>query len=340
MEETTSAPRRRGRKPAAPPEVEDEPQRTTPGRKKKPRVSFEQQPEEEQPARTKKRKVGRPSLGEAAPSDTNTQAPSSRGKGRDAAERRSGDEAGEETQRADKSRRRSSQVDLLIADAPSKPDSLPHITSRTRAVSQAVIDAKWTPLTAPSINAATEVLTLATRPIVESMANSQIRRRQTSSALAQIHRKISRMLQRGTPFPPVKPSSTASRGRKSAGHEAELNFESVVDSAAALERQLGPVQGAVELLKREKRKMEEELEKDYQTLRNLEAGAKGETRQRRERLKKMHVLAPEKRVERDGEDLVFDKGGGVPPGMVFKVCLAFCSQEAVLTWCRVLGMAS
>lgn len=297
------------------------------GRKKNPRVSFEQQPEGEQQEPAKKRKRGRPSLKEAAPSDTNTQAPKGKAKETSGA-RRSGDHPDEETSEPeDTARRRSSQVALLIADAPPKRKSLPHIASKTRGIKQSVIDAKWAPLTAPSITAATETLMLAHRPIMQRMSNSQARRRHASSALSYLHRRISRHLQRGAPFPPPAAALTAGRGRKKVGHEAELDFESVLDGTAALERQLDPALHAVELLKREKARMEEELEKDYQTLRNLEAGAKGETRQRRERLRKMHVLAPEKRVERDEEDLVFDKGGGVPPGMVFKVCFCFGSRK-------------
>lgn len=111
--------------------------------------------------------------------------------------------------------------------------------------------------------------------------------------------------------------------RRKVGHEAELDFESVLDNTAALERQLDPALHAVDLLKREKERMEKELERDYDTLRNLEAGARGEGRQRRERLRKMHVLAPEKRVEKEEEEFVFDERGGVPPGMIFKVCFFF-----------------
>lgn len=59
-----------------------------------------------------------------------------------------------------------------------------------------------------------------------------------------------------------------------------------------LERQLDPGLHAVELLRREKKRIEGELEKDYETLRNLEAGARGQARQQRELLKKAHVLAP------------------------------------------------
>lgn len=320
--------RRKGHQQAAE-EAQDEPQPAKPGRKKKSRVSIAQQEEEDQQEPPKKRKRGRPSLKDAAPSDANAEtSKSTKGKAttssgatrQPAGKRRSMEQPVEEEEPTETSRRISGQMALVDDEAPPKPRWLPHITSKSTAVKQSTIDAKWGPLTGPSINAANETLTLAHRPIMQRMSNSQARRQHTSSALALLHRRISRKLQRGLPFPPPTAVPVSGKGRKRSGHEAELDFESVLDGTAALERQLDPALHAVELLKREKEKMEEELERDYQTLRNLEAGARGEGRQRRERLKKMHVLAPEKREERDGGDFVFDKGAGVPPGMVFQVC--------------------
>jgi hypothetical protein len=102
----------------------------------------------------------------------------------------------------------------------------------------------------------------------------------------------------------------------------------VLNGSQALERQLDPALHAVELLRKETERMERELERDYKTLRNLEAGARGQARQQREQLKKAHVLAhvlaPEAAVARekreDDVEMVFDDGkGSVPPGAVFKV---------------------
>lgn len=270
--------------------------------------------EAEKQQQLRKPRRGRPSLEEAAPSDITRQSHETKRSGR-----RTAEEATEEpSETARTSRRTSSGIELLIADAPSKPRTIPHVIPRTRGVKQSVVDAKWGPLDLASQNAATETLVLAHRPIMQRMSNSQQRRQFSATALGQVHRRISRQLQRGFPFPPSALTHATGRGRRKAGHEAELDFESVLDGTAALERQLDPALHAIELLKREKKKMEEELERDYATLRNLEAGARGETRLRKERLRKMHVLAPEKREERDHEDFVFDKGGGVPPGMAFK----------------------
>ncbi|KPM34129.1 hypothetical protein AK830_g12446, partial [Neonectria ditissima] len=76
---------------------------------------------------------------------------------------------------------------------------------------------------------------------------------------------------------------------------AQLDFDSVLDGRAALERQLGPAVHAVELLRAEQQRVERELERDYETLRRLEASARAQTRERKEQMKKAHVLAPTKR---------------------------------------------
>jgi hypothetical protein len=98
------------------------------------------------------------------------------------------------------------------------------------------------------------------------------------------------------------PSARAPRGRQTGaappaasvvdGRAVELDFESVLDAKQALERQLDPALHAVELLNREKEKLERELEKDYEALRNLESSAKAQGREYRGMLKKAHVLAP------------------------------------------------
>lgn len=219
-------------------------------------------------------------------------------------------------------RRRSSQIAQLEADAPLK--SYPHVTPRVRGVKQSTIDAKWNPLSAPSIAAATEALTLAHRPIMQRLANNQQRRQHTSSALSLLHRRISRKLHRGLPFPPpgVPAAGPRRRGRrpKAGGHDAELDFESVLDGVRTLERQLDPALHSVELLHKERERMGRELERDYKTLRNLEAGARGQARQQREQLKKAHVLAPEAPENREEDaQMVFDHKGSLPPGAVFKV---------------------
>lgn len=96
-----------------------------------------------------------------------------------------------------------------------------------------------------------------------------------------------------------------------------MDFESVLDGAQALERQLEPILHAVELLRREKESMEVELEKDYLTLQNLEAGAKGQARERRDQIKRAHVLVPET-MSGSRDDGVGKEGDG-GRGALFKV---------------------
>ncbi|POR31723.1 Uncharacterized protein TPAR_08076, partial [Tolypocladium paradoxum] len=85
----------------------------------------------------------------------------------------------------------------------------------------------------------------------------------------------------------------AQQRRADGGRETELDFEAVLDGKALLEAQLGPAAHAVELLRREKERVERELERDYEMLRGLEAGARAQAREQRGLLKKAHVLAPE-----------------------------------------------
>lgn len=95
-----------------------------------------------------------------------------------------------------------------------------------------------------------------------------------------------------------------------AGREVELNFESVLDGKLNLERQLEPALDGLEVLRREKEAMEEELEQDYETLRNLEADARDQARDKRRLLKKAHVFTPAPSVKReDGEEGVKENDG-------------------------------
>lgn len=245
----------------------------------------------------------------------------------------------------------------LEADAPPKPYA--HVAPRVRTIRQSTIDDRWSPLNATSIAAASETLALAHRPVMQRVAGNTQRRRHTSSALTLLHRRICRKLERGLPFPPtvVAPATATAaaaprrRGRprgptSRAGVEAEMDFETVLDGSQALERQLDPALHAVELLTREREHMERELERDYKTLRNLEAGATAQARAQREQLKKAHALVPEAVAARRGSDqegeerererddvgaVVFDHQGAVPPGTVFKVNL---SLSLSLSLCR------
>jgi hypothetical protein len=140
------------------------------------------------------------------------------------------------------------------------------------------------------------------------------------------------------------PSARAPRGRQQAGagsvptaaaaaavsdgRATELDFESVLDAKQALERQLDPALHAVELLEREKEKLERELERDYEALRNLESSAKAQGREYRGLLKKAHVLAPtpemllSQRKKMAEQDVYFNHSGSSSPGGLFSVSLS------------------
>lgn len=206
-----------------------------------------------------------------------------------------------------------------------------HVAPLVRGVKQSTIDAKWTPLGPPSVAIASEVLELAHRPILQRMTGTARRRQHTSAALSIAYRRITRKLQRGLPFPPAgMPSNTRGGGRGDGGRETELDFESVLDGRQGLERQLDPALHAVELLQKERDRMVQELERDYMTLRNLEAGARTQAREQREQLKRAHVLAPEASRASHPEDveMIFDEEK-LPSGNTFKVRLPFIMSEGI-----------
>jgi hypothetical protein len=117
---------------------------------------------------------------------------------------------------------------------------------------------------------------------------------------------MERKLARGLPFPPGNSSKTTKRRLDADGGRAlELDFEAVLDGKAALERQLVPGMHAVDLLKTEKERIERELERDYEELRNLEANARAQTRERKDLFRKAHVLAPTSRPANKDQDTTF-----------------------------------
>lgn len=199
---------------------------------------------------------------------------------------------------AQKRRRASPNPDAEDDDFPPSPlKPYPHIAPRVRRIRQSVIEAKWSTLAGSALSAVSLTLQLAHRPILQRLSNTQQRRDFTSAALRLITHRINRKISRGLPFPPASMITRRPRGGKGAdesdsGRAAELDFESVLDAKQALERQLDPALHAVELLAREKGRMEKELERDYETLRNLESSARGQAREVRGLLKKAHVLAP------------------------------------------------
>ncbi|RGP66664.1 cylicin ii [Fusarium sporotrichioides] len=189
---------------------------------------------------------------------------------------------------------------------PSPPKPYLHIAPFKRTIRSSHIAAKWSPLTGSSLLAATSILTLAQRPVLQRTATTRNRRDHATAALNLVSRRIERKLDRGVPFPPAS-STTSTRRRADAdgGRAMELDFEAVLDGKQALERQLHPGKHAVELLKAERDRMEKELEKDYEVLRSLEANARAQTKERKDLFRKAHVLAPTSLPKNQGQDTQF-----------------------------------
>ncbi|KAL6885144.1 CENP-Q, a CENPA-CAD centromere complex subunit domain-containing protein [Trichoderma longibrachiatum] len=219
-----------------------------------------------------------------------------------------------------------------LPPSPEKP--YPHVSPHVHRVRQSTIESKWSPLPESTISAASSMLALAHRPVLQRLSSSEQRHNHTSAALRLVTHRITRKIARGIPFPPASmPSARAPRGRQQAGAGAgplpadgratELDFESVLDAKQALERQLDPALHAVELLEREKEKLERELERDYEALRNLESSAKAQGREYRGLLKKAHVLAPtpesvvSQRKKMAERDVSFTHSGGLSFGGLF-----------------------
>ncbi|KAM0512707.1 hypothetical protein ACHAPE_008587 [Trichoderma viride] len=218
---------------------------------------------------------------------------------------------------------------------PSPPKPYIHVSPHVHRVRQSTIESKWTPLPDSTISAASSMLLMAHRPILQRLSGSEQRHAHTSTALRLISHRITRKLAKGIPFPPASmPSARVPRGGRQAsiasvaanamdGRAIELDFESVLDAKQALERQLDPALHAVELLTREKEKLERELEQDYEALRNLESSAKAQGREYRGMLKKAHVLAPmpevvhERWKQRAEQDISFSHSNSSVLGGLF-----------------------
>ena len=320
-------------------------------RKKRGRPSLKEV-EETQQQQIRPRKRGRPSLKDLSPAAAQNRAgrPSQAGKQDAAAEpvkKKRGRPSGSRNSltakpavaQSEARRRRPDQSQQSLAaeeveaeeddeadDLPSPSKPYPHIAPAIHRVKQSTIDAKWSPLAEPSLTAASSILRLANRPILQRLSGTEKRRMHSAAALALTTKRILRKILRGLPFPPASipataRSAAASGGGDADGRAAELDFESVLDGRAALERQLDPALDAVEVLGRERRRVEAELEKDYAALRSLESGARAEVREQKAMLKKAHVLAPKNSRSHDTDHaLIFrDKRDDEDLGNVFKV---------------------
>ncbi|OTB01050.1 hypothetical protein M426DRAFT_323831 [Hypoxylon sp. CI-4A] len=176
-------------------------------------------------------------------------------------------------------------------DRESSPDSgatppprYRHLATRTRRVPRNVIESKWTSLEAPAINSVSTLLQSASRPVLLRLNNPQ-KHAQAQAALTAVSNRLRSKISRGLPFPPA---TTSIR------REDEFEYERTVSGIQALESQLDPLLHSVELLKREKDRAEKDLDNEYKALRRLGSNAHAEARERRERMRKMHVLVPDK----------------------------------------------
>ncbi|KAI1780861.1 CENP-Q, a CENPA-CAD centromere complex subunit-domain-containing protein [Hypoxylon cercidicola] len=190
-------------------------------------------------------------------------------------------------------------------DSDASPPRYRHLTTRTRRVPRNVIETKWTPLEASALSSVAAVLQSASRPVLLRLNNAQ-RHAQAQAALAAVSKRLRSKMARGLPFPPA---TTAAR------REEEFDFERTVSGVQALESQLDPLLHGVELLRREKERAEKELEREYKVLGRLSSNARAEARERREQMRKMHVLVQERPPEsartEDGDEIVpAEKGSG------------------------------
>lgn len=228
-------------------------------------------------------------------------------RGRDGSDDEDDEDDEEEEQDEDEEEEEDEKDEGTYPASPTKPYA--HVAPYTRRVRQSTIETKWSPLGRGSLKALTSILQLAHRPILQRLvsSSSESRRAPTEAALQLITKRILTKISgveakniAPLPFPPASLPTRTQRGRprggraeQDGGRETELNFESVLDAKQTLERQLDPVLHAVDLLGEEARRMEEELEADYETLRLLEAEARARARENRSLLKRAHPLAPE-----------------------------------------------
>ncbi|CAK7206215.1 hypothetical protein SEUCBS139899_009002 [Sporothrix eucalyptigena] len=220
--------------------------------------------------------------------------------------RESGPEEDAEEEGASSQRRQSSGIPASQANPPFR-----QLVPRTRLIPMATMVNKWAPLERDAIAAVQDLLEECARPVMSRVrasragggggaANERLQD-QTRQAITSVTRRLRSKLVKGIPFPPGTVFVSSRKGRRStkgqgdkpsSGLEADFNYERAVEGAQALEQQLTPLQHAIALLERERKREEEALEADYATLRELETNAQADLRTWRERSRKAHVLAP------------------------------------------------
>lgn len=292
-------------------------------KKKRGRPSLNNQPpadaevSPEPPVQPKKR--GRPSLDKKTIS---TAGKEKRPRGRPSREHEDNENAAEEDRpgrarprKSDKAPRQSrehrrspeNQDRSSSPDSGASPRRYRHLTTRTRRVPRNVIEAKWTPLEAPAIASVTSLLQSASRPVLLRLNTNPQRHAHAATVLNAVSKRLRAKIAKGLPFPPATTSTK---------REDEFEYERAVAGIQTLESQLDPLLHGVELLRREKERAERELEVAYKRLRYLSSNARAEARERRDRIRKMHALVPDKPPGTKAGDMgdmgevVADKGIG------------------------------
>ncbi|KAI0485495.1 CENP-Q, a CENPA-CAD centromere complex subunit-domain-containing protein [Xylaria cf. heliscus] len=258
----------------------------------RPRSSQDAQPSMNEPDPVMpQRKRGRPSRSEGGDrnSGIQMQSGSSQRQGKPADEEpqaENGRRRSNTTHQKPKGRRRSSaEQDQSPArssspDSDSSPPPYRHITERTRRVTHEVIESKWSSLDPSSLTNIASVLHSVSLPTLQHVVPKQYAH--AEDVLEKVIRGLCKRSAR-LPFPPA---SVLPR------REDELDFERTQSAVEVLLSQLDPLQHSVELLKREKERVEKDLEREYKVLDRLSTNARAEARERRDRLRKVHVLVP------------------------------------------------
>ncbi|KAI1275823.1 CENP-Q, a CENPA-CAD centromere complex subunit-domain-containing protein [Xylaria sp. FL0933] len=188
--------------------------------------------------------------------------------------------------RKTKPRRRSSEEQDHSPNRSSSPASVSsppyrHIAQRTRRVTHNVIESKWSSLDPSSLTNIASLLHSVSLPTLTHVVPKQY------AYAEDVLEKVIKGLRKRSARLPFPLASALPR------REDELDFERTQSAVEVLLSQLDPLQHSVELLKREKERAEKDLEREYKVLDQLSTNARAEARERRDRLKKVHVLVPE-----------------------------------------------
>ncbi|KAI0541717.1 CENP-Q, a CENPA-CAD centromere complex subunit-domain-containing protein [Xylaria digitata] len=163
----------------------------------------------------------------------------------------------------------------------SSPPPYRSMVEQTRRVTHNTMETKWSSLDSSSITKLGSLLYSVSLPTLHHVPQKQY------AHAEDVLEKLIKALCRKSGKLPFPLASTLPR------REDELDFEKTQSAVEVLQSQLDPLQHSVELLRREKERAEKDLEREYKVLDRLSANARADARERRERLRKVHVLVPE-----------------------------------------------